>query len=211
MASKKVTKHKFIAELEEYEQKPLTGNFNILVIGTFNPAIEKNKANWFYGRSESEFWYLLPKALNFDSLYPSDIGVKIEDVHTKQKAFCKEQKIVIVDVFKKVNIEVAGYRDNELHTLKENEFEGFDYKKAFGKANFKLVAFTWKSDTKSHTQNKIRESIIAFFTGKGVPCLVLDSPSPSHQIGRYDKLTNWQESFKPYLDRLKLVKPKLDI
>lgn len=206
MKPNNITHHKFIKELEEYECNPLIGNFNILVVGTFNPDIEKNKTNWFYGRSGSEFWYLLPKALGFDSLYPSDLGIKIEEAHIPQKKFCKRQKIIIVDVFKSVKMEVEGYRDNELQSLKKNEYVEFDYKKSFANTNFSLIVFTWKSRTESHLQNKIRTAIIDFFQNKKTPHLLLDSPSPSHQIGRYDKLVNWKEALNPYLCELDLKK-----
>jgi len=38
-----------------------------LIVGTFNPAIEGNKAEWFYGRFDNNFWDVLFELLKSKS------------------------------------------------------------------------------------------------------------------------------------------------
>ena len=96
------TQHLFLSDLENIEKKNLKGNYEILIVGTFNANIKGNSAPWFYGRPENEFWYLLPSMLGFNSLHPNDNESKIEDLVPKWKLFCESQKIIIVDIFKTI-------------------------------------------------------------------------------------------------------------
>lgn len=72
-------KHKF---LKSY---PLQGK-KILIIGTFNPDVPCNKAEFFYGRAKNYFWDLLPSMFGKESL-KGDVQ--------KQKEFLELHKIYI--------------------------------------------------------------------------------------------------------------------
>ena len=61
-----LVKHKF---LDKY---PMAGK-KIVIIGTFNPDVEENKAEFFYGRSRNYFWNLLPKVFGYEPLKEKDI------------------------------------------------------------------------------------------------------------------------------------------
>ena len=79
--------HKFqnYLKLERIDFEPST-----LIVGTFNPSVEGNKAEWFYGRKENNFWDVLPKIYGENSIR----GATPAD----WKAFCKRHKIAITDL-----------------------------------------------------------------------------------------------------------------
>lgn len=61
-----------------------------LIVGTFNPNIEGNKAEWFYGRFDNNFWDVLPRLYGEKSMRCSTTS--------EWKSFCKEHKIAITDL-----------------------------------------------------------------------------------------------------------------
>ena len=66
-------------------------NPETLILGTFNPEFPKsNKAEWFYGRLENNFWDVLPRLYNEKSLRCKSVS--------DWKSFCKKHKIVISDL-----------------------------------------------------------------------------------------------------------------
>jgi hypothetical protein len=79
--------HKFkdYLNLEKLDYKPTT-----LIVGTFNPLIEGNKAEWFYGRFDNNFWDVLPRIYGEQSMRCSKPD--------EWKAFCKHQRIAITDL-----------------------------------------------------------------------------------------------------------------
>ena len=59
------------------DKYPMAGK-KIVIIGTFNPDVEENKAEFFYGRSRNYFWNLLPKVFGYEPLKEKDIEEKIK-------------------------------------------------------------------------------------------------------------------------------------
>lgn len=86
-------KHKFISH-------QIDPNTETLIIGTFNPDIEVNKAEFFYGRSKNYLWTLLPIALGDDNLKEKTKPEKI--------AFIKKHKIDFIDLISEIKVQ-----DNE--------------------------------------------------------------------------------------------------
>jgi len=79
--------HKFqkYLKLEKLDFKPTT-----LIVGTFNPEIDGNKAEWFYGRYDNNFWDVLPRLYNEQSMRCNKPN--------EWKAFCMKHKIAITDL-----------------------------------------------------------------------------------------------------------------
>lgn len=75
----------------------------ILVIGTFNPDVLGNKAEFFYGRSRNYLWTLLPMCFGIDDLKGKSTEEKL--------AFIHKMKIDFVDLIDSVQIE-AGQEEN---------------------------------------------------------------------------------------------------
>ncbi|MES2418298.1 MAG: hypothetical protein V4541_08925 [Bacteroidota bacterium] len=81
--------HKFINDLnlENLDFEP-----KVLLVGTFNPAWpESNLAQWFYGRTQyNYFWDVLPRLYGEQSMLDSGPD--------EWKKFCKRYKIAITDL-----------------------------------------------------------------------------------------------------------------
>jgi hypothetical protein len=68
-----------------------------LILGTFNPDIPGNKAEFFYGRDRNFLWNLLPKVYNEPPLkyLPSDKKIDFSTTH----------KIGFIDLIKEIEVE----------------------------------------------------------------------------------------------------------
>lgn len=191
--------HKFrYTDLEVLEQNPLTGNYHLLIVGTFNADIPDNEAVWFYGRPENEFWCLLPRMMNDPTLHPIDRNEPLVELSQVWRNYCREKRIIIVDIFKEVFPEIHGHGDNELDHLQEHEFIAFNFQQAFANASFDAVLFTWKGMT-NNTLTAIKQQYIAHFqpTGSGIFHMV--SPGNKYSKSRHYKLTKWKEEYEVLL------------
>lgn len=190
-----MTEHIFKhTDLLELENNPLIGNYKILLVGTFNGNIEGNSATWFYGRPANEFWCLFPRMLGHQTLHPVDRNENIDELTSKWKVFCEENKIVIVDLFKDVLVQLESHADKELERLSANQVVEFDFTQAFQNVNFEKVMFTWKGMKNNFlTDMKIKYS--NFFEPKGSSIHHLLTPSNAYSKPRYFKLNQWIESY----------------
>jgi len=147
-------KHRFLNELENLEQnqffcnQKISKENRILIIGTFNPNDEsckkENQAIWFYGRTQNWFWKYLPAALNKESLL-NEAGLDLNAC----KEFCKENKIVIVDLLKGINDceQLDGFNDEKLNERILSDIQNADvfrFEDAFRGVTFEKVIYTRK-------------------------------------------------------------------
>jgi len=181
-------------DLEPLENHPLKGEYEILVVGTFNGDMEGNLATWFYGRPENEFWCLFPKMLNQKSLHPVDCDENIPVLKGKWKQFCKDNKIIIVDLFKDILVDLPNHADKNLAVLQPNQYIAFDFKTAFAYCRFKHVMFTWKG-MKKNTLTDLKQQYIYYFQSKGSKIVHLLTPSLAYAKARSFKLNNWKEVY----------------
>lgn len=188
------TAHMFKADLAYLEDNPLTGNYKILVVGTFNAAISGNSAQWFYGRPENEFWCLLPRMLGFETLHPVDRNEKENQLAELWKGFCKKNEIIIVDLFKEVKENLTNHADSNLQKLKKEEYLRFEFEKAFINCHFDYVMFTWKG-TNKNTLTDLKNDYINFFSKKGSKIVQLLTPSNAYSKPRNFKLKQWKEAY----------------
>lgn len=129
-----IVSHRF---LKKY---PLQGK-SILIIGTFNPEVECNKAEFFYGRSRNFFWRLLPLMFDEESL-KGDVKA--------QKEFIKRHDIELSDLILSVEMredDICSYGDDKLSNVKEYNTKNILNSLALG--GTKEVYFTRKSFDKS--------------------------------------------------------------
>lgn len=190
--------HKFrYSDLEVLEDNPQQGKYHLLVVGTFNAAIEDNEASWFYGRPENEFWCLLPRMMNEPTLHPVDRDEPVEELTALWKQFCRDKKIIIVDFFKAVHKELTNHSDKELKELNENEYTAFDFKKAFASAQFDAVLFTWVG-MDNNRLTLLKNQYIDFFEPKGSRIMHLLTPSLAYAKPRNFKLAQWKRTYDIY-------------
>ncbi len=95
-------KHKFL-------NNEIPPDTEILVVGTFNPEIPGNAANFFYSRGQNVFWELM-------SAIFEEKCVRYESKNEK-KAFIKRHKIAFADLIEEINLdekEASTYSDRFL-------------------------------------------------------------------------------------------------
>lgn len=129
--------HKFkkYLTLERLDFKPKT-----LIVGTFNPKIEGNKAKWFYGRFDNNFWDVLPRIYEKDSMRCS--------TPDDWKKFCKRNQIAITDLI--ASIEDADLNDKN-HRAKLRTYSDKSIAESFERHSFvDIVELLKKHPTIKH-------------------------------------------------------------
>lgn len=181
-------------DLEVLENHPPIGEYEILIVGTFNGNMDGNLATWFYGRPENEFWCLFPRMLDKLSLHPVDCVESIDELTLVWKQFCKDNKIIIVDLFKDILIDLPNHADKYLAGLQANQYIAFDFEQAFANCKFKRVMFTWKG-MNNDTLTNLKQQYINYFQLKGSSIAHLLTPSLTYAKSRYFKLNQWKEAY----------------
>ncbi|MFH1621622.1 MAG: hypothetical protein ABIA97_00675 [Candidatus Omnitrophota bacterium] len=131
----------------------------VLIIGTFNPDVLGNEAEFFYGRQRNYLWKLLPVAFGAQDLR----GVS----RFKKEEFMKEHKIDFVDLIQTVNV-AAGHEN--------------DYSDAYIDSCMPALGSRWKNIESliNNQQGTIRK---VCFTRKTFS----DIPNITHKINRIEE------------------------
>ena len=98
-------KHKFLP-------RQLNPETEILIVGTFNPGINENRANFFYSRGHTSFWELMSVIFGEKCLRYSE--------EEEKEDFIKRHKIDFADLIEEIDIAaqyLSSYKDI---TLDEN-------------------------------------------------------------------------------------------
>lgn len=171
-------KHKF---LDIY----LLEGRKILIIGTFNPAVTCNDAEFFYGRAKNFFWRLLPEVFGEESL-KGDIQ--------KQKEFIKEYDIELSDLILSVEMsekDICSYGDDKLTSV--IEYNTNNIIKSLAKGTTKEGYFTRKTFDKSVENIKTEVyKIKEYCERNGIKFVFLPTPA---RFYNEKKLLEWREYF----------------
>lgn len=190
--------HRFMQELINLEQNPLRGNYSMLVIGSFNAADQfglNNNAEWFYGRSKNQFWYLFPHLFGHQSLHAQEHPhIPVEILAENWRAFCHQHGVKIVDIYKSIDGDLPNHGDAAI--LNPLVYEPFDYELAFGNCTFDKVLFTWKGRTLYNTLGIVKEEANDWFIEQGSEVYHMISPSPAFRRSRGWKLNWWLNEFQ---------------
>jgi len=97
-------------------------NIEILILGTFNPDVPNNPADFFYERGKNYLWNLLPKVFDYKELKNSGL--------TEKKEFIDKFKIGFTDIIQEVDVDSeneTNYADDYIDSkvLKWIDFEKF--------------------------------------------------------------------------------------
>lgn len=95
----KIIRHRF----ENHSINPHT---EVLIVGTFNPEVPDNEAEFFYGRKRNFLWRLLPASYQQQDLKGASMQEKL--------SFITTNKIDFIDLVKSVKVEPgqeANYSD----------------------------------------------------------------------------------------------------
>lgn len=126
-------------------------NTETLIIGSFNPDVEANKADFFYGRSRNFLWRLLPTVFGEESMKGAPKDEKL--------AFIAAHNIDFIDLTKSVNVD-EGEEANYLDTYIDFRVAEWNDVLSVIKAlkNLKRVCFTRKTfDRIPNMERQIRE------------------------------------------------------
>jgi G:T/U-mismatch repair DNA glycosylase len=172
-------KHKFI----DHQIDP---NTETLIIGTFNPEIEGNKAEFFYGRSKNYLWTLVPIALGYDNLKGNTKHEKI--------AFIKKHKIDFIDLISEIEVQ-----DNEKLNYTDTLIDGkvTEWTKIIEEISnlkhLKRIGFTRRTfSSVPNIQQKIGE-VIQHADRKGIIFRFLTTPA---RFYNQQKQEEWSHFFK---------------
>ncbi|MFA5455801.1 MAG: hypothetical protein WC272_10865 [Sulfurimonas sp.] len=175
-----IVKHKF---LKSY---PLQGK-KMLIIGTFNPDVPCNGAEFFYGRVKNYFWDLLPSMFGRESL-KGDVQ--------KQKEFLELYDIELSDLILSVELskeDICSYGDDKLTNVIEYNTDNII--KSLAKGKTREVYFTRKSFDKSVENIKIEIYKIKDFCEKNkIKFRFL--PTPARFAANEKKRQEWRECFR---------------
>lgn len=170
--------HKFI----NHQLRP---NTETLIIGTFNPETENNKADFFYGRSRNFLWRLLPIALNEEDLKTSS--------KEKKAQFLFKYKINFTDVISEIKVhkgQESNYNDDYIDnkvTQWRNIISEMDKLK-----HLKRVCFTRKTFSGVPNIKKQIEAVEKYCAQKNIFFKALMTPSRGYT---QEKQKEWTEFF----------------
>lgn len=172
--------HKF---LKSY---PLEGK-KILIIGTFNPAMICNPADFFYSRARNFFWELLPAMFNKGSFKDKTREEKI--------AFLKDpdHDIELTDLIISVDIEESNlckYGDDKLQEVKEWNTEHII--NILKQGNTQNVYFTRKTFKNIKNIEKQIKKIEAYCQENQIKFRYLPTPA---RFSREGKIAEWKKAF----------------
>jgi G:T/U-mismatch repair DNA glycosylase len=169
-------KHRFI-------DHPISRQTEILVIGTFNPDTEENKADFFYGRQRNFLWTLIPVAFGETSLKGKAKNEKLQ--------FIEHFKIGFIDLISEVEVEeVSNYDDSYLDdkvSIWRNviaEIENLPH--------IKKVCLTRKSVADIPKMKAKIEEIKSYCEEKNITFQYLTTPA---RFYRSDKQAEWSKFF----------------
>ena len=171
-------RHKFLKD------RPLTCK-RTLIIGTFNPDVECNKAEFFYGRAKNFFWVLLPAMFGETSLKDNTAG---------QKEFLHRHDIELTDLMLEVEMDekdICNYGDDKLQNV--IKYNTDNILECLKKGKTKEVYFTRKSFDKSVAG--IRDEIMKikeYCDKNNIKFRYLSTPS---RFYNEKKLEEWRECF----------------
>jgi G:T/U-mismatch repair DNA glycosylase len=174
-----LVKHKFL-------DKYLMVGKKIVIIGTFNPDVKENKAEFFYGRSKNYFWNLLPKVFGYEPLKEKSVEEKIK--------FLNDNGIELTDLIYEADIDenkTDNYSDENLKNVVKWNTENII--NTLKKGHTEEVYFTRKTFNKIGNIKKEIEKIKKFCEENGIKFRFLPTPA---RFESNEKLKEWKEKFK---------------
>lgn len=164
---KNLNDHTMLVE-HKFKSHTFDINTEILIVGTFNPAIEENKATFFYGRSRNYLWTLLPTAFGQPDLKYSEISEK--------KKFIGRFKIDFIDLIARVQVDDPLKYDD--HYLDARVIDWNDVLSTINKLDsLKKVCLTRKTFNDIPNMKQKVEEIRSLCTLRNIPFFTLTTPA----------------------------------
>lgn len=177
-----IIKHRFL----DHHINPET---EILIIGTFNPDIEKNEADFFYGRNRNYLWKLLPVAFQKPDLKQSSKQEKL--------SFIQQEKLDFIDLIAKIEVEdgqEANYNDDFIDS-KVTQWQNV-ITEIKNLKNIKKICLSRKTFTCIPNIKKQIETIQEFCYKNGIFFKELVTPSRFYNEEKQIEWTNFIKRFE---------------
>lgn len=176
----KIITHKFLDKYSIVGKK-------ILIIGTFNPSVECNKAEFFYGRARNYFWTLLPVAFHEEDLKSKTVQDKID--------FLNKYDIELTDLIHSVEMnkeDICNYSDEKLQAVKKWNVDNI--LNILKKGKVERVYFTRKTFSNIANIKVQIEKIQQYCNEKNIDFTYLSTPSrpPKYR----NKQQEWNIAFR---------------
>lgn len=177
-------KHKFLP-------RQLNPETEILIVGTFNPGINANRANFFYSRGHTSFWELMSAIFGEKCLRYSEKQEK-ED-------FIKRHKIDFADLIEEIDItaqDLSSYKDI---TLDENwnVVKCKNIPQEISHLNkLKKVCFTRRTFQYIPNIQKKVEELELWCKNKGIEFRGLTTPANYGKVDAQKRFEEWKAFFK---------------
>lgn len=173
-----LVKHKFA-------NHKIQNNTKILILGTFNPDVDGNKAVFFYGRPQNHLWKLLPLIFGENNLKKGSID--------KKKLFMKKHKIDFADLIYEVEIEKGQETNYEDKYLDKRVKKWFNIVKLLeNDPSIKEVYFTRKTFVAIPNMKIKIDEIKDYCDKNNLKFECLETPS---RFFNTDKLKKWEIVF----------------
>jgi G:T/U-mismatch repair DNA glycosylase len=185
----KIIKHKFL----EHEIDPAT---ETLIIGTFNPLADGNKAEFFYSRPRNHLWALIPLAFKEESLKQRKIGNEYDEKINGKKAFIKRHHIDFIDLISEIAVE-PGQETNYDDDYIDSKVPEWGWRDVVGEIqklrSLKRACFTRRTLSDIPRMRKRIERIQSSCQDRGVYFQFLTTPA---RPPRKDRPNEWSDFFK---------------
>ncbi len=154
-----------------------------LIIGTFNPGSDTNKADFFYGRPRNHLWTLLPTAFR-------EPGLKGQTKANKIK-FIKEHKIDFTDLISEISVPEGTETDYRDTFIDDKVTEWNDVISIIsGLKNLMKVCFTRKTFSDIPNIKRQIEEVREYCETHGIYFKYMTTPA---RIYSKEKQKEWSE------------------
>lgn len=151
----------------------INSNTETLIIGTFNPDADDNKADFFYGRERNFLWRLLPTAFGDDNLK--------DKTRTEKLDFIQRRKIDFIDLISEVTVEAGQETNYDDRYIDRQPKEWRDVIAEITKlTNLKQVAFTRKTLSDIPKMKTKVEEIQKYCQEHQIPFQFLKTPARTY-------------------------------
>ncbi|HWL04283.1 MAG TPA: hypothetical protein VNQ99_05025 [Xanthobacteraceae bacterium] len=159
-------------------------NTEILIIGTFNPEVPENEADFFYGRGRNGLWTFLAESFG------------VEDLKTRSKEqkmdFIRGHRIDFIDLIAEIDKAPTNYEDRFLdqHVIKWNDVIGT----IAGLKSLKKACVSRKGFSDVPKIKKRVEEIESHLNERQITFRRLHTPGRAHKRGKPEWLDFFRNS-----------------
>lgn len=163
----------------------------ILIVGTFNPGVSDNAANFFYGGEKNQLWSLLPAIYGESDLKKSSKEEKIR--------FAKGKNIDFIDLISEVRVDQGKELSREDKYIGKQEIKWRDVIGELEKLpKLKRACFTRRSFSDAKIIKIRVDQIETYCRGHHICFQCLVTPSPVYRGMTFaQKQNEWAAFFNP--------------